>query len=611
MRISGSPDRHRRAATALSWWLDDERPAEVQTPTTSSHRVGPNCSKTIAGDLWDSGRTESSNTCHIVYGGRPLTSRQRVWWKVRAFDSDGIGSPWSRATYFEMGLLDNRRLARALDRRCADGRQTHAGAGARRCGVRSTCRNRSKARGSTSPRSASTTSRSTACARIDVELAPGWTDFYKRVRYQTFDVTRLLKRGENVIGVLLGDGWYCGTLGLSDRQQYGDRPLLLAQLEITLADGIADARRDRRSVEVASVADPVFGHDDRRKRRRATDARRVEQRQATTRRGWSQVDVLPSRHDISLDANASPPIRVIERIAPTSGSESPSGRLRRASSDLRLRAEHRRARSHQGARGARHADPDPSCRATRRSRRVVHREPAQSGRDRLVYVLGRSRWRSVRAALHVSRFPVRRDQRTFRRVGDRRCDRHRARVGAAGDRRFRVRPSVAESTAEQHPVESARQLRRSTDRLPATRRTTRLDGRRTGVRAHGRVQSRRRRVFREVAGRSDRRAVRQRNRSAARTGAAAAADHARRRRARVGRRNRDLSVDDLPLLRRQARARAPLRRDEGVRRQHRVALSVADSRRRRKSKRGRGSATGSRPTAPAPATRDSATRRRI
>ena len=91
----------------LSWWLDDERPAEIQTAYHILASRRPETLEEDRGDLWDSGRTESPQSCHIAYGGRPLTSRQRVWWKVRTFDSDGIGSPWSRATYFEMGLLDN------------------------------------------------------------------------------------------------------------------------------------------------------------------------------------------------------------------------------------------------------------------------------------------------------------------------------------------------------------------------------------------------------------------------------------------------------------------------------------------------------------------------
>lgn len=68
-------------------------------------------------------------------------------------------------------------------------------------------------------------------------FTPGWTDFRKRVHYQSYDVAALLAAGENVIGVILGDGWYCGHLAEKDRQFYGERPQLLAELEITARDG--------------------------------------------------------------------------------------------------------------------------------------------------------------------------------------------------------------------------------------------------------------------------------------------------------------------------------------------------------------------------------------
>src|SRR5690606_13937528 len=48
-------------------------------------------------------------------------------------------------------------------------------------------------------------------ARVgDGELAPGWTEFSKRVEHQTHDVTGLLAPGENCLGAVLGDGWYAG-----------------------------------------------------------------------------------------------------------------------------------------------------------------------------------------------------------------------------------------------------------------------------------------------------------------------------------------------------------------------------------------------------------------
>ena len=69
-------------------------------------------------------------------------------------------------------------------------------------------------------------------------LAPGWTEFRKRVHYQTYDVTAQVRKGGNTIGAILGDGWYAGTLAhLGSRNNYGGRPRFMAQLVLELADG--------------------------------------------------------------------------------------------------------------------------------------------------------------------------------------------------------------------------------------------------------------------------------------------------------------------------------------------------------------------------------------
>ncbi|MDB6068815.1 MAG: Alfa-L-rhamnosidase [Pedosphaera sp.] len=68
-------------------------------------------------------------------------------------------------------------------------------------------------------------------------LAPDWTDYRKRVRYQAYDVTTLLKQGENVVAALLANGWYSGHIGNGGNQYFGKSPAFLGQLEVTYADG--------------------------------------------------------------------------------------------------------------------------------------------------------------------------------------------------------------------------------------------------------------------------------------------------------------------------------------------------------------------------------------
>ena len=71
----------------------------------------------------------------------------------------------------------------------------------------------------------------------DHVLAPDWTDYRKRIRYQTFDVTSLLQTGGNAIGALLANGWFSGHIGNGGFEFFGKKPAFLAQLEITYQDG--------------------------------------------------------------------------------------------------------------------------------------------------------------------------------------------------------------------------------------------------------------------------------------------------------------------------------------------------------------------------------------
>lgn len=74
----------------------------------------------------------------------------------------------------------------------------------------------------------------------DYFLAPEWTDFSKRLRYQEYDVTSMLAQGQNVLGAQVANGWYSGHIGNGGYQYWGKSPALFAQLELTYADGSTD-----------------------------------------------------------------------------------------------------------------------------------------------------------------------------------------------------------------------------------------------------------------------------------------------------------------------------------------------------------------------------------
>lgn len=69
-------------------------------------------------------------------------------------------------------------------------------------------------------------------------LSPGFTSYNKRVEYQCYDITSLLRVGKNVIGVILADGWYTGKIGtVGLGQQYGAESALLLQIDNDFAEG--------------------------------------------------------------------------------------------------------------------------------------------------------------------------------------------------------------------------------------------------------------------------------------------------------------------------------------------------------------------------------------
>jgi len=224
------------ARPRLSWWLDDERAAEIQTAYQIQAASSQAQLASGEADLWDSGHVYSRHTTNIEYQGRPLGSGALVWWRVRSYDSDGMASPWSEPGHFELGLLQQ-----AEWRGQWIGGQLSGGPATSVPAVLLT-RDFSlsqpvfQARLYVAVLGAAVVEVNGQCVTERL-LAPGWHDYRKRVTYQVLDVTAHLQPGANRVGAMLGDGFYCGALGAGRRQQFGDRPWLLAQLVMRFPGG--------------------------------------------------------------------------------------------------------------------------------------------------------------------------------------------------------------------------------------------------------------------------------------------------------------------------------------------------------------------------------------
>ena len=187
--------------------------------------------------VWDSGKVQSSSM--RAEFPLPPKSRQKIEWKITLWDENDKEGEAASAT-FEYGLLNpsdwqakwisgnyrvNKKLRYPVD--CFQKNFNAIGIKKARLYV-------------------------PACGLYEVKLngvrvgnfvlAPGHTDYRKRIQYQTYDVTDLINGGANTITAELADGWYrgsCGAWGLNN--QYGMRTKLLAQLELT--DSIGNISR--------------------------------------------------------------------------------------------------------------------------------------------------------------------------------------------------------------------------------------------------------------------------------------------------------------------------------------------------------------------------------
>ena len=187
--------------------------------------------------LWDSGKVTSSKMVHVLWEGAVLDSRTIANWKVRLWDENNLEGEWSEEANFELGLLHpsdwkakwitgnyrvNKKMRYPVDcfRKVISITKPvkKARIYATACGLYESSLNGQK--------------------NGEFILAPGLTDYRKRVQYQTIDVTEQLVQGENEWTVLLADGWYRGSTGAWGlRNQYGDETKFLGQLEIEFEDG--------------------------------------------------------------------------------------------------------------------------------------------------------------------------------------------------------------------------------------------------------------------------------------------------------------------------------------------------------------------------------------
>ena len=220
----------------LSWdALADER---AQTQTAYRIVVSEDEEQLVSGqgEQWDSGKVFSNQAAQIVYAGLPLRSGTRYYWRVSVWYGEDESPVWSQATWWEMGLLD------------AEDWTAQWITAPRELMHEETCPQFRRSFALAQP---VIRARLAICGLGQYELSvngqrvseqvlvPGWTNYRKVCLYNIYDITVLLHPGENVVGVLLGNGMY--RVRESERYtkftgSFGDLKLI-AQLDLLLDDG--------------------------------------------------------------------------------------------------------------------------------------------------------------------------------------------------------------------------------------------------------------------------------------------------------------------------------------------------------------------------------------
>jgi len=188
--------------------------------------------------FWDSAEVYCDKSIHINYtGSKKFLSQKRYHWRVLIIDEAGNKTAWSEVGWWEMGLLNVQDW--------------------QACWIEPV-EKKKKEKFKPAPylRRDFLVEKEITRARVyvtahgiyelsingkrigDEFFAPGYTSYESRLQYQTYDITDQIKKGSNVVGAILGDGWYRGKLTItSNRNVYGKQVGLLMQLQLVFKDG--------------------------------------------------------------------------------------------------------------------------------------------------------------------------------------------------------------------------------------------------------------------------------------------------------------------------------------------------------------------------------------
>lgn len=314
----GLHDRHPR----LSWKLQSEGKDIMQTAYMI--RVATSSDFSRSKILWESGRVDSDSSVLISYKGPELKSGKRYYWQVKVADNRKNESPWSETAFWEMGLINDTDWkgrwiepvqdtvlnipAMTLRRKFPiEKKVVRARAYVTAHGLYEFYVNGQRVG--------------------DQLLTPGWTAYDERLQYQVYDVTNLVRQGDNVVGAILGDGWYRGRLGWETNWGvWGKRIGLFCQVNFEYADGTSSSMTTddawKSTADGPIVMNSIYDGE-------TYDARKELKGWCTpdyNDSSWTPVNLVPTGHE-KLVATETVPVKRIQELQPKKIFRTPNGTL--------------------------------------------------------------------------------------------------------------------------------------------------------------------------------------------------------------------------------------------------------------------------------------------
>ena len=218
----------------FSWKIESDRRNVVQ----KNYQIQMSENENFTEVLYNSGNVESGVSAHIIaIEKEKLKSAKKYFVRIRIIDNTGDMSEWSDVTYFVTGLLkESDWQASYISAESPENDKDNSKG--------TYIRGEFEIHGKVKEAYAYTTALGLYKFYLngekvgEDEMAPGWTTYHEHLLYQTYDVTEILKRGKNVLGALVGAGWYKGLMGfIARRNNYGEQTAFLGQIVVRYEDG--------------------------------------------------------------------------------------------------------------------------------------------------------------------------------------------------------------------------------------------------------------------------------------------------------------------------------------------------------------------------------------